>query len=217
MSVGSRILCSFGAVAPAWLLLGVAISGSLYPGFSHYNQAMSELHAVGSPIEKMAPLINHYPLTILFVGFGLFVYRYFFTRAAKLSGLLIIFHGLATLSAGYFPCDAGCLPEDGSLSNTIHGISGAVLFITLLIAPGLWAFFSKNEQPATWFGYASMLCLVLQLILMPFLADTLESGSGFGAYQRLLYAIPMLWMFAFSILLLTSETNTAQVSVQHAP
>ncbi|MBK6740317.1 MAG: hypothetical protein IPG64_22010 [Haliea sp.] len=71
---------------------------------------MSELYAVGSLIERIAPFINHYPLSILFAGFGFYEMSYFSNRAAKVSGLLILLHGVATFSAGS-SCDPGCVPE----------------------------------------------------------------------------------------------------------
>jgi hypothetical protein len=46
---------------------------------------------------------------------------------------------------------------------------------------------------------------------VPFTADAMGSGSGsgFGVYKRLICAIPVLWMFVFSMLLLTEETDAA--------
>ena len=83
-----RVLCYFGVLAPIWIVASVSYSGMIYPGYSHINQAMSELHALGSPIANVAPFINHYPLAILFSGFGIFVISYFNTRAARTFGRL---------------------------------------------------------------------------------------------------------------------------------
>jgi len=173
----------------------------IYPGYSHIDQAMSELHAVGSPIEKIAPLINHYPLSILFAGFGFFVMSYFSSRAARFSGFLIILHGVATLSAGYFPCDVGCAPDSTSTSQVLHGLSGFVILLTLLIAPAIWTFISKHELKIVWFGWLSASAVLLQFLMMFPVIDAITTGEKVGLYQRLAYSVPLAWLFIFALVL----------------
>ena len=73
-----------GLLAPIWLLLGVALAGSFYPEYSHFNQAMSELGAKGSPTHALSPLLNNYPLAVLFVLFGIGVIKTFPTSNSPL-------------------------------------------------------------------------------------------------------------------------------------
>jgi hypothetical membrane protein len=195
------ILRYFGLLAPIWMIIGVAYSASIYPGYSHFNQAMSELHAVGSPIERIAPFINHYPLSVLFSGFGVFVLIRFRSAAGKTSGVLIILHGVATLTAGYFPCDAGCSPEGTSTSHILHGISGLFILLTLLIAPAIWALISRSELHSRGFGWFSGVVVLAQLFLIAFSFDAMQTGEAFGFYQRLGYSVPLLWLFVFAMLL----------------
>lgn len=195
------ILRYFGLLAPIWMIIGVAYSGSIYPGYSHINQVMSELHAVGSPIEHIAPFINHYPLAVLFTGFGIFVSKTFNTTAAKISGALIILHGVATLTAGYFPCDAGCSPETASTSQILHGISGLFILLTLLIAPAIWAFISRRELQTSWFGWFSCSVVLAQVLLTTVSFDAFATGEALGLYQRVIYSLPLLWVFVFAVLL----------------
>jgi len=82
-------------VAPICLLVGVSLAASLYPGYSHYHQAMSELGAVGSPVHALSPLLNNYPLAALLMLFGYGIIKTFAdSKAAVLSGLLVVVHGL---------------------------------------------------------------------------------------------------------------------------
>ena len=98
-----------GVLAPIWLFLGVIIAGSLYPEYNHYNQAMSELGAKGSPAHMLSPMINNYPLGVLFIIFGLGLIKTFSnSKLAIFSGILVVIHGLASFSAGFFSCDIGC-------------------------------------------------------------------------------------------------------------
>lgn len=202
MRAYSRALCYFGLLAPIWIIGSVTYSGSLFPGFSHMHQAMSELHAVGSPIEKIAPFINHYPLAILFAGFGVFVASYFNSRAAKASGLCILLHGVATLSAGYFPCDMGCVPEAPSVSHVVHGVSGLAVLLTLFVAPAIWVFIAKRDLRNAWFGWFSAAVVLGQVLMMIPTVEAMATGVNFGLFQRLAYAIPLIWIFVFAVILL---------------
>lgn len=199
------ILC--GLLAPAWLLIGVTVSGWLYPAYNHYSQAMSELHAVGSPIERIAPFINHYPLTLFFVGFGLAVTGYFDQRAIKTSGWIIVLHGLATFAAGYFPCDLACQPDNPSLSHNLHGIAGLVLIMTCLVAPALWIAPALKSRNYKWLGWLSLLCIVCQLATFPLIVAAMQEGVGFGIYQRIAYAIPMVWLVTLAWQMLTGKLD----------
>jgi len=197
-----KILNWFGIIAPLWLLAGVTISGALYPGYDHYNQAMSELHARGSAVEQLAPILNHYPLTLLFIGFGVFVCSHCRESGlAQLSAVFIIIHGIATFVAGYFPCDTGCLLENSSRSQFIHGVAGAVLFLSLLIAQLMWIYLSVKGQVKGWFGWFSACCAALSLAVIPAMGQALESGEGFGLYQRLSYGASLCWLLVLALLL----------------
>lgn len=214
MRSSPRALCYFGLIAPIWLLVGVTYSGMIYPGFSHIDQAMSELHAVGSPIERIAPFINHYPLSILFAGFGFYVMSYFSNRAAKVSGLLILLHGVATFSAGFFPCDPGCVPETPSASHVVHGMSGLVVLLTLLIAPAIWAFISTRELQIVWFGWLSAAVFLAQMLMMFPTVEAITTGEKFGLYQRLAYSVPLIWLFVFALVLVRDSRTPLDVDVQ---
>ena len=183
------------------MLVSVTYSGMIYPNYSHVSQAMSELHAVGSPIETIAPFLNHYPLSILFVGFGWFVTSCFSTWAGKVSGYLIILHGLATVSAGYFPCDPGCGPEGSSVSHILHGLSGLVVLLTFLVVPAIWAFAAKNDLAAEWFGRFSWIVVLGQIAVLIPTVKAMSTGDYFGLYQRVAYSIPLVWLAVFSIVL----------------
>ena len=197
-----KILNWFGVIAPLWLLAGVTISGALYPGYDHYNQAMSELHARGSAVELLTPILNHYLLTLLFIGFGVFVYLHCKqSRLAQASAVFIAIHGIATFVAGYFPCDTGCLLENPSSSQSIHNIAGAVLFLSLLIAQLLWIVLAMKGQVKAWFGWFTVVCVAAALAVIPAMGQALESGEGFGLYQRLNYGAALCWLLVLALLL----------------
>ncbi len=192
-----------GVLAPVWLLLGVAFTGSLYPEYSHYNQAMSELGAKGAPTYQLSPFINNYPLGVLFAIFGIGLIKTFTSSMlARLSGFLVLVHGFSSVCAGYFSCDVGCALESPSLEQNIHNISGLVLYFSLLLSSLIWVFIAKRLLSIKWFGGFSLVSSVIAIGLLPLMATAVESGSGFGLYQRINYGTQALWIFALSVTLL---------------
>ncbi|CAA0110980.1 Uncharacterised protein [BD1-7 clade bacterium] len=190
-----------GLIAPIWLVIGVMLTATMYPGYSHMDQALSELHAMGSPVAAISPFINNYPLGALFIGFGVFVIGYCRCWTARLSGLMIILHGIGSWIAGAFPCDVGCNPDSTLESQQIHGIGAVLMTVSFLIAPAMWVFLARQRSSVSWFGFLSAATVVAQFIVFSPLATSLESGSDFGFYQRVAYAIPMVWLFIFAALL----------------
>ncbi|WP_439135314.1 DUF998 domain-containing protein [Pseudomaricurvus sp.] len=192
-----------GILAPIWLLLGVIISGSFYPEYSHYNQAMSELGAKGSPTHILSPVINNYPLGVLFIIFGFGIIKTFSTsRLARASGVLVVIHGLSSFAAGFFSCDVGCALESPSTEQNIHNISGLILFVSLLLSSLMWVFISARCLGVRWFGWFSLVCSIFSIALLPLMAGAVESGEAFGLYQRVSYGSQALWVLVFSIVLL---------------
>jgi hypothetical protein len=49
MKTFDRLLLASGLLIPFWLLIGVALTAQAYPGYSHLQQAMSQLGAVDAP------------------------------------------------------------------------------------------------------------------------------------------------------------------------
>ncbi|MFW0754629.1 DUF998 domain-containing protein [Pseudomonas sp. H11T01] len=188
-----------GLITPVWLVIGVAIAGSLYPGYSHLNQAMSELGALGAPTHELSPLINNFPLGVLFVVFGIAVFAVFKGSAlARSSGVLIVLHGVASLCTGYFSCDVGCGLEHPSDSQNLHNLSGMVMFLTLLLASTLWIYLATRVLGLKWFAWFSLACTLVALLVLPLMGQAVAAGEGFGLYQRINYGASILWVGVFA-------------------
>lgn len=191
-----------GLITPLWLALGVAIAGALYPGYSHVDQAMSLLGAEGAPTQGISPLINNFPLGVLFLLFGASVLRRFDNLWARLSGLLIMLHGLGSFGTGYFACDAGCAPANPSTSQSLHNLAGLIMAFSLLLASGLWVWLARRVLASPGFSWFSLACTLVALGALPLMAGALESGHGFGLFQRINYGASLLWVAALALMLL---------------
>ncbi|MCQ9422506.1 DUF998 domain-containing protein [Pseudomonas sp. LJDD11] len=200
------IFLNLGRLIPVWLFFGVLFTALGYPGYSHLDQAMSQLGAQGAATHGYSPWVNNYPLGVLFVLFALGVsQRFRGSRLAQLSAALIALHGLASFATGYFACDQGCAPEQPSSSQQLHNLAGLVMFLSLTLASALWILLGKRLLHSRGFGGYSALCTVLALVSVAFMAQALEAGHLFGLYQRLNYGVSVLWLAGLAHMALGSQ------------
>lgn len=195
MRTMDRVLLGAGLMVPFWLFFGVLLTASQFPGYSHMDLAMSQLGAQGAPTHDLSPWVNNLPLGVLFVfcGVGLFK-RFRGAWLASVAALLVVVHGLASISAGYFPCDQGCVPAEPSFAQRMHNLSGLVMFLSLTLASTLWIFLARRLLGSVGFGRFSLLCTVVALVTVGLMAGAMESGHGFGLYQRLNYGVAVIWL-----------------------
>ncbi|BFM12839.1 hypothetical protein R50072_29920 [Simiduia litorea] len=213
MSEAVKRWCYFaGLLAPIWLVVGVTFTGMFYPDYSHYSQAMSELGARGAPTQLLSPLINNYPLAVLFTLFGFGLMKTFpKSMLARVSGALVIVHGFGSMLAGFFSCDRGCDLVSPSIEQNLHNLAGFIMFLSLLLANLLWVFLAKRQLGVKWFVWFSLAVSLFVIALLPLMASAVESGEGFGLYQRLNYGAQALWVFVLAGLMLrASNFNQAK-------
>lgn len=202
-----RNLLRLGLLIPLWLFLGVALTSLGYPDFSHLDQAMSQLGAAGAPTQGYSAWVNNFPLGVLFVFFAVGVARRFASsRLALLGAALIALHGLASFATGYFSCDQGCAPAQPSASQQIHNLAGLVMFLSLTLASALWAFLGRRLLSSPGFGGFSGLCVILAAATLMMMAKAFADGHGFGLYQRLNYAVSVIWVASLAWVALRGES-----------
>lgn len=196
-----RMLLGLGVLIPFWLFFGVLLTALAYPGYSHLDQAMSQLGAQGSPTQGFSAWVNNLPLGLFFVLFAVGVMRQVRgSRLASFSALLILVHGLASFATGYFACDQGCAPAQPSFSQQMHNLAGLVMFLSLTLASLLWGFLSKRLLGSRGFGLFSLACTVLAVATVVLMAQAVESGHGFGLYQRINYGISVIWVAGLALM-----------------
>lgn len=198
-----RVLLGLGVLIPFWLFFGVWLTALAYPGYSHLDQAMSQLGAQGAPTQGFSAWVNNLPLGVFFVLFAVGVMRQVrASRLALFSAGLILAHGLASFATGYFPCDQGCAPVEPSFSQQMHNLAGLVMFLSLTLASLLWSFLSKRLLGSRGFGVFSLACTVLAVATVVLMAQAVEAGHWFGLYQRINYGISVLWVAGLALMLL---------------
>lgn len=195
-----RCLLTCGLLIPFWLLLGVWLTARAYPGYDHLQQAMSQLGAVGAPTQHWSPLLNNFPLALLFALFawGL-ARRWKGSRLAFASAALVLLHGVGSLGTGWFPCDQGCAPAQPSPSQQLHNLSGLLMFLSLTLASALWIWAGKRVAGSHALGLFSLACVFAATVTVVLMAQAAQSGQLFGLYQRLNYAVSVIWVAGLAL------------------
>jgi hypothetical membrane protein len=195
MKTIDRVLLGAGLLIPFWLAIGVTLTALAYPGYSHIDQAMSQLGAEGAPTHGFSAWVNNFPLGVLFIAFAIGVARRFAgSRVALLSAGLILLHGQASFATGHFSCDQGCAPVQPSLSQQVHNLAGLLMFLSLTLASALWVFLGKRLLASPRFALFCALCVVLSIASVAMMGKAFAEGHGFGLYQRLNYGVAVVWV-----------------------
>ncbi|WP_457978680.1 DUF998 domain-containing protein [Ectopseudomonas composti] len=207
-----RMLLGLGVLIPFWLFFGVLLTALAYPGYSHLDQAMSQLGAQGAPTQGFSAWVNNLPLGVLFVLFAVGVMRQVRgSRLALFSAVLIFVHGLASFATGYFACDQGCAPAQPSFSQQMHNLAGLVMFLSLTLGSLLWAFVSRRLLGSRGFGLFSLACTVLAVATVVLMAQAVEDGHSFGLYQRINYGISVIWVAGLALMLLQGRSGSLRL------
>lgn len=195
----STLLALSGLVATVWLIAGVVIAARHYPSYSHTKQFCSELGAEGNPTQTLSPLINNYPLSLLFAIFGVFIFKNQpeYTSWAII-GWMIVAHGVGTLIAGYFPMDRDPYTTQPTFSCKIHSAAGFVMMVSLLIAP-VTATLSATFP--LWFRLLSIASVFGCIAFSISLAKAYKNKTNPGLHQRISYGFQLAWLAVLSLYL----------------
>jgi len=209
MKLLDRALLSCGLLIPFWLALGVSLTAMAYPGYDHLQLAMSQLGAVGAPTHGLSPLVNNFPLALLFALFAWGIARRWRgSRLAMVSAVLLLLHAVGSLGTGWFACDQGCAPDQPSTSQQLHDLSGLLMFLSLTLASGLWVWLGARVADSRALAVTSLVCTLGAIITVGFMGQAMQSGELFGLYQRLNYGVGVVWVAAIAGYSLREQAST---------
>lgn len=209
MKLLDRALLSCGLLIPFWLALGVSLTAMAYPGYDHLQLAMSQLGAVGAPTHGLSPLVNNFPLALLFALFAWGIARRWRgSRLAMVSAVLLLLHAVGSLGTGWFACDQGCAPDQPPTSQQLHDLSGLLMFLSLTLASGLWVWLGARVADSRALAVTSLVCTLWAIITIGFMGQAMQSGELFGLYQRLNYGVGVVWVAAIAGYSLREQAST---------
>lgn len=200
----TRLLLTFGILAAVFYLASDLICAISYQSYSYYDQAISELSAIGSPTANLWKTLTilFSPLVLLFgIGVTLLSDN---KLLLKITGLLIVLWGISGYAWLFFPMNMR--GNIGSVSDTGHLIlSGfTVLLLVVIIAFGSGVAGNK-------FRVYSFITIALMLFfgflvgrMAPLVAAN-EPTPWMGIYERISVFTPMIWMSILAVVLLRTS------------
>jgi len=195
-----RFLLIGGIGGPVLFALVVVIAAAMRPDYSHTDQFISELGAIGSSNAVIMNYVGFVPAGLLLAGFGLALHRVLPREPLILVCLgLVMLFGVGVATSGIVSCDAGCPQSGGSVENTIHNRIAPAAFLCLIVAAGILA--ARFRTLDSWRSLAkySAAAAFLGLLLLAALASTLESRHLTGMWQRLLLLVLFSWCALVSL------------------
>ncbi len=190
-----------GVLACIWIVIGIYVASLFYPNYSHCRQFCSELGAVDSPTQKLSPIVNNYPLGLLFILFGLSVMVQASDDAASWTvGLMVVVHGAGTWFAGYFPMDSDPYTNSPTLNCKIHSWAGMIMLLSLIVAPAVTIF---DSGFLVTFRLFSSACLLGCFYFSYRLVVAYNKRTNPGVYQRLSYGCQILWLLVYALVVST--------------
>ncbi|WP_282121287.1 DUF998 domain-containing protein [Ruegeria atlantica] len=176
-------------ISGLWLAIGVGIISALTPNYSHIDQFMSALGAVGAPLATWTNYAVFIPTEIWLLAFLARLNSCLpGSRTKRISILLLSAYAILLILAAFLPCDAGCdsRGSDENMTSTLVHIAHMAIAVTAyplaligLLILSLTAppnsLLRRLAPPATIVGF----CLFITIFLMPLTQ---------GLFQRLLEA-----------------------------
>jgi hypothetical membrane protein len=187
-----RSLAIAGAAGAIAFPLLVIVGGALYDGYSHMNQAISELGGANAPYAWLQSL-NFVMLgltTIALAGAIAIV----FPGARRATLLVACFGLLSCIANAVFPCDAGCAGR--TTIGFLHNLTGVVGFVSAIA--GMLLLSRHWRRTSRWSAHARttvVLAGIAVAALAAFLPMAVLDAPGAGVAQRIFVGALLLWLF----------------------
>jgi len=187
----SRVL---GIAAPPIAVVTVLVAGAVSPGYDPLLRTVSRLAVPGMPAAAAVDL------SIGLIGLACFGLASGLVRGAPVGRVALTVSGLAFLGAAVVhldPASAG--------ATAMHRLASALAVVGLTVAPLALA---RAYGPVSFaVGVAELAMLVIGLGLLA------TSFDAWGAWERLLLAIPLAWMVLIAV---TIDSMDETVSAKSA-
>lgn len=191
-----RWLVALPIASYAWLFMTVLIAGALHPGYSHVSQFMSELGAQGAPGGWAVNYLGFLPTEILFLGFvGLALQRAGRDWAMRIGLVLLGLYAVSLIIAAFYPCDAGCRPDNPTLSHLIHIGSGLGAYLFCIVGALVLAAGCRRRNGAV----LTILGVLAGAFALFCFVQITPDNPHVGLYQRALETSLYAWCIAFAM------------------
>lgn len=204
-NLSRRVLLVCGIVAiPVYAATDI-VAGTLYPGYSFTDQAVSELFAIGAPTSSLViPLFTVYSLLVLVFASGVWMSAGR-SRALHILALIVVANAVNGLVLwNFFPMHMR--GTEVTFIDTMHLILAATGGITGALAVGFGAIaFGRRFRIYSVVTIVAMFApTILTFALVPQVTAN-ESSPWIGLLERIAFAVYWQWQIVLAIVLLREE------------
>ncbi len=197
----NKLLIIAGMASPLVLLATIIAFGFILPDFTQSSNYISELGARESPVQLPANIFAFLIPGILYLLYGIGLFRVLNDHwAGKVGGLFIILGGLSMLLITFFPCDPGCITttQGGELHEFF---SDNALYLAIVAFVFFALYFAKSKDFGMKWVYAAF-GFTISTALFTYLYLELSHLVPFPhIVQRLAIATPFLFMLVTAIVI----------------
>lgn len=178
---------------------GWLVAGLVRDGYDPFEQAISELFALGSPWSSRGWVVAGLLLSgIALVLFGPALHRGLPGRG-RLGPALVVVAGIFTLLVVGAPCSDGCPGTGAAWNDTAHTTTAGVGYLALVLAPMAFAWRLRHVAPrlSTWswaIGGVALAAFAIRYL------GVVPHWPGFQ--QRLFNTLADLWYLVVAVWLL---------------
>lgn len=204
-TLSRRLLLVCGIIAIPLYAFTDLVAGSLYPGYSFTDQAVSELFAIGAPTSGLVvPLFTLYSLLV--IAFALGVWMSDGNSPIRRILALVMLAGAVNglLLWNFFPMHMR--EDDMTFTDTMHlilaangGIIGAVA-----VAFGALAFGRRFRLYSVGTIVLMFVPTILTFLLAPQVAAN-ESTRWIGLLERIAFVMYWQWQIVLAVILLRED------------
>ena len=200
---------AFGLLVAGELIqLGtVLVGGTLYPGYDHARQYISELGATGAVTGPAVSWWGFVPSGLLIAAFCLIAAWLKRGNALAVAAcLMLAWYGLSLSAAGVYPCAFECARTEVTFDAMMHDLVGGTGYLTGVLGVALAALAFRTGN-ARWLLPLGLVCAGVAATGFAAIIADVELG---GVYQRALEGALAAFLLAFGWALAKGRLETAR-------
>ncbi|MDP3467766.1 MAG: DUF998 domain-containing protein [Daejeonella sp.] len=210
MRLNERTIFLCGVLGAAFFVIASIVAGFIAENYNSVLQLISESMSEDRPYSKEIRYFGYIPSGILVMIFALAAPMNMpQSRQIRLSFYgIALFYGLATITVGIFPCEAGCNKEmiNPGIAQVIHNLSGLFTYIGMPLCLLFIGFGLKNVNTR---GRLSQVSILLGIgsaffVLILFANPLIHYA---GLIQRIIEGIFVLWIVSCAISIKNHENR----------
>lgn len=203
------MLLACGVLVAVVQIVGDIIAAASYPGYSYFDQSVSELSAIGAPTRPITATVG-FAYEALVLAFAIGVWLIAEGRRLRATSVVLGLFAVNAVVWGFFP-----MQQRGSevaATDIAHAIGALVQVLTMVLFIAL-----GSNADGRWFRIFSLVLIAAILAAGAFAgtqAGQVAAGNRtpwLGLVERVSFYGPSVWILVFSLELLRQRRQTLGV------